>query len=69
MVWRPSMFILEVSHITRAGDTAYTSARYPGARMVHGACGQDTDVEVEARPGSVQCPECLAWVEGQQLKG
>ena len=61
-VWRPSMFAPCVVHLTREGDPAYTSDRYPGRRWVYGACGQNTAADGIAGPDSVQCPECVEWL-------
>lgn len=61
-VWRPSMYAPKVSHITREGDPAYTSERYPGERWVHSACGQNTSADGEESLDSIRCPECLVWL-------
>ncbi len=66
LVWRPSMFAPVVVHLTREGDTAYVSDRYPGQRFVHGACGQDTNADAVRGPDSIECPECVLWRENHE---
>jgi hypothetical protein len=61
--WRPSMFAPVVVHLTREGDRAYTSDRYPGERWVYGACGQNTSADGVPAAESVKCPECVLWLE------
>jgi hypothetical protein len=62
LTWRPSMFAPVVVHLTREGDPAYTSERYPGQRFVHAACGQDTNADDVRGLESIECPECLVWL-------
>lgn len=69
LVWRPSMFVRSVSHITRSGDRVYESGLYPDAQLLRGACGQDTDASGVERADSLRCPECVTWLKSQQSAG